>query len=64
MRARADGSAIAALYADIARVEVVALKPYEVINDVDVPPLPVPALPAKPTVDHQRNQIFSVTYIP
>ncbi|MBL9010942.1 MAG: rod shape-determining protein MreC [Alphaproteobacteria bacterium] len=45
VRARADGSAVAALYADIARVEVVALKRYEVINDVDVPPLPMPDLP-------------------
>ena len=45
VRLRPDGSAIAALYADIARVEVVALKRYEVINDVDLPPLPEPDLP-------------------
>jgi rod shape-determining protein MreC len=45
VRLRPDGTAAAALYADIARVEVVALKRYEFINDVDVPPLPVPDLP-------------------
>ena len=45
VRVREDGGAVAALYADIARVEVVALKRYEFINDVDVPTLPVPDIP-------------------
>jgi rod shape-determining protein MreC len=45
----------ARLYADIARVEVVALKRYEFLNDVDVPSLPPPvfskpAFPEEPAV--------------
>jgi len=39
----ADGPA-ARLYADIARVEVVALKRYEFLNDVDMPQLPPPQI--------------------
>lgn len=35
-----DGDPSAVLYADIARVEVVALKRYEFINDVDLPKAP------------------------
>lgn len=41
-----SGDAPAArLYADIARVEVVALKRYEFLDDVDVPALPPPVFP-------------------
>jgi rod shape-determining protein MreC len=35
----------ARLYADIARIEVVALKRYEFLDDVDVPSLPPPVFP-------------------
>ncbi len=45
VRLRGEQPPVAALYADIARVEVVALKRYEFIDDVDMPVLSPPTFP-------------------
>jgi rod shape-determining protein MreC len=51
VRLRQGDAPAASLYADIARVEVVALKRYHFIDDVDVPVLPVPEVQDPATQD-------------
>jgi rod shape-determining protein MreC len=45
LRIRADGHLNALLYSDVARIDVVAIKRYDFLNDVDVPALPMADLP-------------------